>query len=49
MKLEKAMKRDRKHDKKKNGMRKDGASVFVIQQAIVNRAKVISKVNEVKK
>lgn len=46
MKLEKANKRDKAWRKKKSGMRTSGKSVFVIQQAIVNRA---DKVQEKKK
>jgi hypothetical protein len=41
MKTNKAENRDKKRSKRKNGMRTDGKSVFVIQNAIVNRAKKI--------
>ena len=34
MKLDKAKKRDRKIDKKKNGMRISGKSVFLIQEIL---------------
>jgi len=32
MKLDKAVTRDRKHNKKKNGMRVDGKSVFILEE-----------------
>lgn len=37
MKLDKANKRDKKRNKRKNGMRTDGKSVFIIQSAIIKR------------
>ena len=39
MNIEKAKKRDRKRDKKKNGMRVSGKSVFLLQEIIEKKAK----------
>lgn len=38
MKLDKANKRDKKIQKKKNGMRVSGKSVFVIQEIVQKKA-----------
>jgi len=38
MKINKALKRDKKRNKRKNGMRIDGKSVFVIIQSQINRS-----------
>ena len=38
MKLDKANKRDKKRNKRKNGMRIDGKSVFVIIQSQIKRS-----------
>jgi hypothetical protein len=37
MKLEKANKRDKKRNKRINGMRSDGKSVFTIQNTLIKR------------
>ena len=39
MKLNKADKRDKKRNKRKNGMRSDGKSVFTIQNVLIKRSK----------
>lgn len=38
MKLDKANKRDKKRNKKKNGMRVSGKSVFLLQEIIKKKA-----------
>ena len=43
MKLEKAEKRDKKQNKRKNGMRKDSRSVFVIVQVQRKRAEKVKE------
>lgn len=39
MKLDKANKRDKKRNKKKNGMRVSGKSVFTIQSTLIKKGK----------
>lgn len=43
MNITKAEKRQRIHNKRKNGMQTSGKSVFVIQNTLVKRAKKIKK------
>jgi hypothetical protein len=43
MKLNKAIKRDKKIHKKKHGMKRDGDSVKLIIQVLINKAKEILK------
>jgi hypothetical protein len=38
MKLDKASKRDKKRNKKRNGMVTDGKSVFIIQQVQIKKS-----------
>ena len=45
MKLDKANKRDKKRNKRKNGMRIDGKSVFVIIQSQIKRSQKKEKKN----
>jgi len=42
MKLEKAHKRDKARQKKKNGMRIGGRSVFTIQEVLIKRSEKTS-------
>lgn len=43
MKLDKASKRDKKRNKRKNGMIVTGKSVFIIQNVLVKKGKKKSK------
>jgi hypothetical protein len=43
MKLDKASKRDKKRNKRKNGMQTDGKSVFVIQKIQIEKSQEIKK------